>query len=53
MRAGGKMTRQLMSTSFFDEEAVFEKLIKTPGALKYAEVLQFTAFVRSPNTVAD
>lgn len=42
---GGKMTRQLTSTSYFDEEAVFQKAIKAPGALRYAEVLQFTAFV--------
>ena len=41
---GGKITRQLPDSRYFDEEVVFQKAIRAPGALSYAELLQFTAF---------
>jgi hypothetical protein len=42
---GGKITRQLASKSYFDEETLFQKAINSPAALNYAELLQFNAFV--------
>lgn len=42
---GGKMTRQLASNRYFDEEVLFQKTINSPAALNYAELLQFNAFV--------
>lgn len=42
---GGKMTRQMIDKRYFDEEAIFQKAIKSPAALNYAELLQFNAFV--------
>lgn len=41
---GGKLTQQLTSKRYFDEETLFQKAIKSPGALIYAELLQFNAF---------
>ena len=42
---GGKITRQLASNRYFDEETLFQKAINSPAALNYAELLQFNAFV--------
>ncbi|PUA19156.1 DUF262 domain-containing protein [Glaciimonas sp. PCH181] len=41
----GKLTRQMGRKRYFDEEALFQKAIKSPAALNYAELLQFNAFV--------
>lgn len=42
---GGKISRQLVSKRYFDEETLFQKVINSPAALNYAELLQFSAFV--------
>ncbi len=35
----------MASKRYFDEEALFQKALKSPAALGYAELLQFNAFV--------
>lgn len=41
---GGKLTPQLPSTNYFNEEAFFQRAIKAPWTLTYFELVQFAAF---------
>ena len=41
---GGKLTPQLPSAKYFNEEVFFQKAIKAPWTLTYFELVQFAAF---------
>jgi hypothetical protein len=42
---GGGLTRQLPDTRYFDELAFFQKAVRNPHGLEYAELVQFAALV--------